>query len=117
MTVFNSSEEYCYVTTTGRVSGKPHRIEIWFGAHDSTIYLLSGGGHKPDWVKNIKAHPAVDVRIGRARLTGTARLVSDASEEQRARELLAAKYYGWSEGKQMNDWATTALPVAIELSE
>jgi deazaflavin-dependent oxidoreductase (nitroreductase family) len=117
MVEFKSSEEYCYVTTKGRVTGKPHRIEIWFGAHGSTIYLLSGGGHDSDWVKNMKADPAVDVRIGRTRLAGAARLVSDASEERRARELVAAKYYKWSEGKKMNDWATTALPVAIDLTE
>jgi len=26
--------EYCYLTTTGRRSGRAHRIEIWFVAHD-----------------------------------------------------------------------------------
>jgi len=25
-------EEYWYVTTTGRATGKPHKIEIWFGS-------------------------------------------------------------------------------------
>ena len=33
----------------------------------------------------------------------------------RARRLLAAKYQGWKEGKPMSGWATTALPVAIDL--
>jgi deazaflavin-dependent oxidoreductase (nitroreductase family) len=117
MPTINSSEEYCYVTTKGRVTGKPHRIEIWFGVDASTIYLLSGGGSSSDWVKNMQADPAVQVRIGRMHYDGQARFVSDASEQQRARELLAAKYYKWTEGKKMNDWALTALPVAIELTE
>ena len=47
-----AQEEYCYLTTMGRVSGKPHRIEIWFGTSPGTslgtaskiLYLLSGGG-------------------------------------------------------------------------
>ena len=43
-----AQEEYCYLTTTGRVSGNPHEIEIWFGMKDNTLYLLSGGGHKSD---------------------------------------------------------------------
>src|SRR3989304_3577054 len=46
-------EEYCYLTTMGRITGKPHEIEIWFGLNDFTLYLLSGGGIKSDWVKNL----------------------------------------------------------------
>ena len=26
----HAAEQYCYLTTTGRVSGRPHEIEIWF---------------------------------------------------------------------------------------
>jgi deazaflavin-dependent oxidoreductase (nitroreductase family) len=110
-------EEYCYVTTAGRVSGKPHRIEIWFAGADLTIYLLSGGGHDSDWVKNMKKNPEVSVRIGRTQFAGTARIVAKPDEDQRARELVAGKYYKWKPGKKMNDWAETALPVAIELQE
>ena len=36
-------EEYCYLTTMGRVTGNPHQIEIWFGSKNNTLYLLSGG--------------------------------------------------------------------------
>jgi hypothetical protein len=32
----------CYLTTTGRVSGRPHTIEIWFALQDRTLYVLSG---------------------------------------------------------------------------
>jgi len=52
-------EEYCYLTTMGRITGKPHEIEIWFGLNDFTLYLLSGGGIKSDWVKNLLKNPSV----------------------------------------------------------
>lgn len=110
-------EKYCYVTTTGRITGNPHRIEIWFAGTDLTIYLLSGGSHDSDWVKNMKKNPQVSVRIGRTEFMGNARVVAKPDEDQRARELVAAKYYKWKPGKKMNDWAKTALPVAIELQE
>jgi len=60
----HAEERLCYLTTTGRVTGKPHEIEIWF-ARDSgdRIYLLSGGGRNRDWVINLIADPAVGVRI------------------------------------------------------
>ena len=27
-----AADDYCYLTTTGRRSGRPHRIEIWYAA-------------------------------------------------------------------------------------
>jgi len=111
-----AKEEYCYLTTLGRVSGKPHEIEIWFGLHNHTLYLLSGGGDESDWVKNLLKNPSVAVRIAQRTFPGTARLVKEKEEETRARYLLAEKYQEWEEGKTLSEWARTALPVAIDLS-
>jgi deazaflavin-dependent oxidoreductase (nitroreductase family) len=109
------TQDYCYLTTKGRVSGKPHRIEIWFGVDGDSIFLLSGGGEGSDWVKNLKVDSNVQVRIAKQHFTGVAEIVSNADSDAMARRLLAAKYYGWSEGKKFNDWASTALPVKIKL--
>ncbi len=109
-----AKEEYCYVTTTGRVSGRPHEIEIWFGMNNNTIYLLSGGGESSDWVKNMRAHPGVTVRIAKHTFACMARFVS-GEEEGLARRLLAAKYQHWREGRSFSGWARTALPVAVDL--
>lgn len=59
-----SKEEYCYLTTTGRKSGHPHEIEIWFGIQGDSLYLLSGNGEDSDWVRNLRADPHVIVRNG-----------------------------------------------------
>jgi deazaflavin-dependent oxidoreductase (nitroreductase family) len=107
--------EYCYVTTTGRVTGRPHEIEIWFGVAGGSLYLLSGGGEKSDWVKNLRAQPHVTVRIAKQTFPAAARFVMEEQEEARARRLLAAKYQGWREGRPLSDWAQTALPVAIDI--
>jgi deazaflavin-dependent oxidoreductase (nitroreductase family) len=109
-------EDFCYLTTTGRTSGKPHEIEIWFGIRDRTLYLLSGGGDSADWVKNLRKDAAVKVRINSQTATLKARLVrSGTKEDATARELLDGKYMGWREGKKLSSWARRALPVAIEL--
>ena len=112
-----STQSYCYLTTTGRVTGKPHEIEIWFGMIGETIYLLSGGGEKSDWVKNMRVQPQVEVKIGKRKFTGQARFVLEAEEESQARRLLAGKYQGWREGRPLSEWAREALPVAIQLKE
>ena len=109
-------EEYCYLTTTGRVTGKPHEIEIWFGVDNTSIYLLSGGMDKSDWVKNLLKDSTVSVRIAEHTFTGIARLVKEEKEETMARYLLAEKYQEWETGRTLSEWARTALPVAIDLS-
>jgi deazaflavin-dependent oxidoreductase (nitroreductase family) len=110
-------ENYCYVTTTGRRTGNPHEIEIWFGLRDRSVYLLSGGGDSSDWVKNMRALPAVTVKLGRRTFSGTARFVADEEEDKMARRLLASKYEQWHEGRPFSRWARTALVVAIELEQ
>ena len=107
-------QDYCYLMTTGRVSGRPHEIEIWFGVQNNILYLLSGSG-KSDWVKNLRKDPAVSVRITTHTFTGTARVVKDLEEEQTARYLIAEKYQEWEEGKTLSQWARTALPIAIDV--
>ena len=112
-----SNEDYCYLTTKGRVSGRLHEIEIWFGVHGNTLYLLSGGGEESDWVKNLLKEPSVSVRIRAHTFTGVGRIVSVDDEVRTARYMLAEKYQEWKEGKTLSDWARTALPVAIDLDQ
>ena len=111
-----SKEEYCYLITTGRRSGKLHEIEIWFGIQDSSLYLLSGGNDDSDWVKNLRVNPNVTVRIAKQTFTGTARIVRNIQEESLARPMLAAKYQNWHEGQPFSEWARDAWVVAIDLS-
>ena len=110
-----SDEDYCYLTTTGRVSGRPHEIEIWFGVRGNSLYLLSGGGRESDWVKNLLKTPAVTVRIRAHIFSGRARLVENREEELAARYMLAEKYQEWEQGRTLSEWARTALPSAIDL--
>ena len=110
-----AKEEYCYLTTTGRVSGRPHKIEIWFGLQNNTVYLLSGSPTS-DWLKNLRKNPAVTVRIGEHIFTGTARLVQEKGEDALARLLVAEKYHEMDDEKTPDEWARTALPVAIDLN-
>ena len=110
-----AGEQYCYLTTTGRVSGNAHEIEIWFNVAGETLYLLSGGGEGSDWVKNLRQTPAVLLRIGDTTLRGVARLVDAGSEEDAlARRLLTEKYQPGYE-RDLSDWRRTALPVAVDI--
>ncbi len=86
-----TDEDFCYLTTTGRVTGKPHEIEMWFGLEDKTLYMLSGGGDRSDWVKNLRRDPEVEIRIADKFFEGRARVIEDAEEDELARRLLVEK--------------------------
>lgn len=109
-------EQFCYLTTTGRVSGKPHTVEIWFAASPNSpcLYILAGGGYKSDWVKNIGKDPAVSVRIAEKDYSGTGRVVEGEEESILARKLVVAKYYN-REYNPSGGWEATSLAVAIDL--
>lgn len=111
-----AAEEFCYLTTTGRVSGRPHEIEIWFALGDAghTLYMLSGGRDRSDWVKNIRRNPEVTVRIDGENFEGRARVVENEDEDTLARRLLVEKYER-TPGRLAN-WGRTALPVAVDLT-
>ena len=110
-----AKEDYCYLTTRGRNTGRPHEIEIWFGMHGNSLYLLSGGGHKSDWVKNLLKDPNVTVRIAKQTFQAAARLVTDKDEEMLARVMLADKYREREADGSLSEWAQTALVVGFDL--
>jgi deazaflavin-dependent oxidoreductase (nitroreductase family) len=114
----DQAASFCYLTTTGRVSGRPHTIEIWFALHERTLYLLSGGRDGSDWVRNLQASPEVTVRIGRRdapAVAGRARLVTPGSDEDAlARRVVTGKYQpGY--GGDLSSWRRSSLPVAVDL--
>jgi deazaflavin-dependent oxidoreductase (nitroreductase family) len=117
MAVFErlADEDFAYLTTIGRKTGKPHRIEIWFAVDGRRLFLLSGGGDSADWVKNIRRNARVRIRVGSRTVASRARIARAGTEDQRARELLDAKYMDWKPGKKLSSWARGATPVAIDL--
>ena len=109
-----ADEDFCYLTTVGRVTGQPRTIEIWFAVHGQTLYLLAGSGRNAGWVKNLLRTPEVTVRIGKHHFTGRARLVEQKAEDVLARRFVVSKYQP-RDSDDLSAWGKTALPVAIDL--
>ena len=106
--------DFGYLTTVGRVTGRPHRIEIWFALRDATVYLLSGGRDRSDWVANLLAEPRVTFELGDEARETRARVLEPGTEEDAlARRLLVAKYTS-RDPDDLGAWGRTALPVALD---
>lgn len=64
------------LTTTGRRSGKPSRIEIWW-FHVDGRFVITGTPGVRDWFANVLANPEVTVHVGGHDISARAHPIND----------------------------------------
>jgi len=72
------------ITTIGRHSGEPKRLEIWFHNVDDRYYITGRPGPR-SWYANVVANPAITFHFKEsteADLGGTARAITDPDEKR-----------------------------------
>ena len=73
------------ITTAGRASGEPRRIEIWYHVVDGRYYITGRPGPR-SWYANLLAEPKLTFHLkesAQADLPATARAVTDPEEKRR----------------------------------
>ena len=74
------------ITTTGRRSGRPRRIEIVFHVIDGRIYISGMPGRARSWLANMRTDPRFTFHLKgvvRADLPAVARPITDELERRR----------------------------------
>ena len=97
------------LTTTGRRSGQPRRIEIFLHHDDGRLYItgMPRADRTRDWIHNISADPHVVVHLKQsvvADVPATARVVTDLDERRPFIEAAAKR------------WQRTDVPEMLEHS-
>ena len=85
------------ITTIGRKSGQPRRIEIWFHNFDGRIYITGRPGRR-DWYANLHTNPNFTFHLKhdvRADLPARAVLIEEP-EAKRALIQRVCQVPGWS---------------------
>ena len=85
------------LTTTGRRSGQPRRIEIFLHHDDDRLYItgMPRADRTRDWIHNIAADPHVVVHLKQsvvADVPATARVVTDPEERRPYIEAAARRW-------------------------
>jgi len=83
------------ITTIGRTSGEPRRIELVYHNVDGHILISGHPGRPRSWLANMVANPRFTFhlkRSARANLPATARVITEVAERERFLEPIAA---GW----------------------
>ena len=73
--------------TIGRKTGQPRRTAVGGRVIGNQFWMVSEHGEHSHYVRNIKANPAVRVRIHGRWRSGTAHLLPDDDPQQRLRSL------------------------------
>ena len=114
-----AADDFCYLTTVGRRTGRPHEIEIWFAVMDGRLYMMAGGRMKADWVRNVIRNPGVGVRIRGETRRGIARVLDEEGEPEldaRVRRVVAEKYGEVEPNGELSQWGKSALPVEVSFA-
>jgi deazaflavin-dependent oxidoreductase (nitroreductase family) len=95
-----AGEQVLHLTTVGRVTGRPHEIEIWFILCREKFYLFAERGEATGWVKNIRRSPNVSVRIREREIEAVAKVLDYQTDRQLWDKVqaIAEHKYGWGGG-------------------
>lgn len=102
------------ITTTGRASGRPRRIEMWFHNLDGRLYLTGTPGSR-DWYANLEQHPVFTFHLkGHVRADLPARATAIV-EPGRRRAILAPLLDGLGRAADLEAWVRESPLVEVEI--
>lgn len=103
------------ITTIGRRTGQPHRIEIWFHNINGSLYITGRPGRKRDWYRNMVAHPDFTFHLkksAQADIPATATPITDPAKRH---EVLAAILTKLDNEASLDEWVQGSPLVAVTL--
>jgi deazaflavin-dependent oxidoreductase (nitroreductase family) len=80
------------LTHYGRKSGRPYDVTIWYLVDGDHLYLVSANADR-NWTRNVKARPAVSLKVGDQIFNGNVREITDTQEREKVRDLTERKYW------------------------
>lgn len=100
------------LTTLGRKTGLPRRIEIWW-FHVDGRFVITGTPGKRDWLANVIANPEVILHVDGHDLRGRAEVIEDAEFRRRVFTQPATRWY--SSMAELEQLVATAPMIEVQL--
>ncbi|CAN5767726.1 hypothetical protein BH10CHL1_BH10CHL1_07750 [soil metagenome] len=104
------------ITTIGRKSGQPRRIEIWFHYVNDQVYITGLPGQR-DWYANLVAHPEFTFHLKESVQAALAARATPITETGQRRTILAAIIRRLDTPQDMEQWVAHSPLVAVEFVE
>jgi len=112
-----ASDQVIDITTTGRQTGQPRRIEIWYHRVDGKYYITGTPGRR-SWYANLVAHPEFVFHLKQsatADLAATARPVTDPAEREKVLGAILGSLSGLADapGREPAAWLASSPLVEV----
>ena len=104
------------LTTIGRRSGRPSRIEIWFHNVDGEIYITGTPG-KRDWYANLVANPAFTFHLKGQVVADLPAQATPITGEADRRAVLTRILARVDRAKDLDEWLVRSPLVRVSFSE
>ena len=102
------------MTTTGRKTGNPHRIEIAFHNFDG-VYYISGSPGKRDWYANLVANPQFTFHLKKSTQADIPAKAIPITDEAARRQVLSKVVARWGKQDQLEAFVQSSPLVEVRL--
>ena len=103
------------ITTTGRKTRQPHRIEIRFHNIDGQLYITGRPPRPRDWYANLLAHPEFTFHLKQSVRADLPARATPILDQARRRTILAAMHQKLGRYQDLEAWVERSPLVAVEL--
>jgi deazaflavin-dependent oxidoreductase (nitroreductase family) len=80
------------ITVTGRKSGRPISVPVWFVSEDDKLYLVPVQGSDSQWYKNVLHNPSLQITAGGTEAEFKAAPITEAKQVSSVVDKFRAKY-------------------------
>src|SRR6266568_3595015 len=98
------------IIVTGRRTGRPITIPVWFVYEENTLWLLPVYGSRTQWYRNLKKNRAITIQASGAQRNLRARLLKSKPAVRKVIQRFREKYTA----EQIKRWYT-GLDVAVQI--
>ena len=103
------------ITTIGRKTGKPRRLEIWFHNLDGELYLTGSPGWKRDWLANLVANPEFTFHLKESYRADIPARATPIFDEASRREIFPKLLQKLGGNRDLETWVKGSPLVRFEL--
>src|ERR671915_492530 len=103
------------ITTRGRKTGRPHRIEIRFHNIDGHLYLTGRPPRPRDWYANLLAHPEFTFHLKQSVRADLPARATPILDQARRRAIIAAIHQKRGVYRDLEAWVESSPLVAVDL--
>ncbi|MCB9452764.1 MAG: nitroreductase family deazaflavin-dependent oxidoreductase [Anaerolineaceae bacterium] len=111
-----ASERLIDITTTGRVTGQQHRIEIFFHNIDGRLYITGKPGKRRQWYENLRVNPSLTFHLKQSVTADLPAQATPILDEAERRRVLAAILAGMPDHDgELEAWVAGSPLVQVDI--